>query len=100
MLGFPLKGNGNGAVEFYQHYLSTTQRLWNPFTSSTTSFGNYLDGGFLIAVNLDMLGITEGLLQSRIKFATHQNASELSLLWVPITTKTLKIDKSGEVTVE
>ena len=99
-MGFPLKGNGHSAVDFYQSYMNTTQRIWNPFTSGTTNFASFLDGGFLIAVNLDMLGIAEGLLQARVKFETIQNASEISLLWVPISTKTLKIDKTGEVTVE
>ena len=54
----------------------------------------------MIAVNLEQLGITEGLLQARIRFPEVQDASELSLLWIPLSTKTLKIDKMGEVTVE
>lgn len=54
----------------------------------------------MIAVNLEDLGITEGLLQARIRFKDIQQASALSLLWVPLSTKTLKIDKAGEVTVE
>ena len=99
-LGFPLKGSGNQAVEFYQAYLETTKRLWNPFTSGTTSFHSYRDGNFMIVVNLEELGVTEGLLQARIVFPEIQTASELSLLWVPLTTKTLKIDRLGEVSVE
>ena len=54
----------------------------------------------MIAVNLEQLGITEGLLQARIRFPEIQEASEISLLWVPLSTKTLKIDRMGEVTVE
>ena len=95
-----MKGSGNQAVEFYQAYLETTKRLWNPFTSGTTSFHSYRDGNFMIVVNLEELGVTEGLLQARIVFPEIQTASELSLLWVPLTTKTLKIDRLGEVSVE
>ena len=51
-------------------------------------------------MNLEELGITEGLLQARIRFADIQQASSVSLLWVPLSTKTLKIDKNGEVSVE
>lgn len=80
--------------------METTKRLWNPFTSGTTTFEGYLDGNFMIAVNLEELGITEGLLQARIRFADIQQASSVSLLWVPLSTKTLKIDKNGEVSVE
>ena len=54
----------------------------------------------MIVVNLEELGVTEGLLQARIVFPEIQTASELSLLWVPLTTKTLKIDRLGEVSVE
>lgn len=86
--------------EFYQAYMETTNRLWNPFTSGTTTLHAYLDGNFMIAVNLEQLGITEGLLQARIRFPEIQEASEISLLWVPLSTKTLKIDRMGEVTVE
>ena len=100
VLGFPLKGSGNTAVDFYQSYLETTRRLWNPYTSGTTNFTSFLDNGFLIVANLDQLGITEGVLQVRLRFNTVQEASNISLLWVPIATKTLRIDRSGEVTVE
>ena len=99
-LGFPLKGSPENAIEFYEAYMETTNRLWNPFTSGTTRYESYLDGNFMIAVNLEQLGITEGLLQARIRFPEVQEASELSLLWVPLTTKTLKIDRLGEVNVE
>ena len=100
MLGFPLKGSGNQCLDFYQAYMETTKRLWNPFTSGTTTFHGFRNGNFMIAVNLEDLGITEGLLQARIRFKDIQQASALSLLWVPLSTKTLKIDKAGEVTVE
>ena len=80
--------------------METTNRLWNPFTSGTTTLDGYLEGNFMIAVNLEQLGITEGLLQARIRFPQIQAASDLSLLWVPLSTKTLKIDGRGEVTVE
>ena len=99
-LGFPLKNIGGQPIEFYQAYLESTKRMWNPFTSGTITFLGYKDGNFMIAVNLEELGITEGLLQARVTFPETQPASELSLLWVPITTKTLKIDRVGEVSVE
>lgn len=54
----------------------------------------------MIVVNLEELGITEGLLQAKVRFLDVQSASTVSLLWVPLSTKTLKIDKLGEVTVE
>ena len=54
----------------------------------------------MVAVNLEQIGVTEGLLQARVRFPEIQAASELSLLWVPLTTKTLKIDRLGEVSVE
>ena len=95
-----MKGYENTAVDFYQSYLETTRRLWNPYTSGTTSFTAFLENGFLIVVNLEQLGITEGVLQVRLRFKEVQEASTTSLLWVPITTKTLRIDRSGEVTVE
>ena len=80
--------------------METTVRLWDPFNSGTTRYESYLDGNFTIAVNLEQLGITEGLFQARVRFPEIQAASELSLLWVPSTTKTLKIDRLGEVSVE
>lgn len=98
--GFPLKGEGKTAVDFYQAYLESTRRLWNPFTSGTTNFQTFLDNNFLIVVNLEELGITEGLLQAKLRFSEPLDASTLSLLWVPMSTKTLRIDRSGEVTVE
>ena len=87
-------------MDFYQSYLETTRRLWNPFTSGTTSFSTFLDNSFLVVVNLEQLGITEGTLQAKLRFSKVLTASTLSLLWVPISTKTLRIDRSGEVTVE
>ena len=99
-LGFPLKASGINANAFYEAYMETTNRLWNPFTSGTTTYHSYLDGNFLVAVNLEQIGVTEGLLQARVRFPEIQDASELSLLWVPLTTKTLKIDRLGEVSVE
>lgn len=98
--GFPLKGAGNNAVDFYQSYMENTKRLWNPYTSGATSFPGFLDHSFLIVVNLEQLGITEGTLQAKLRFTKVQEASEVCLLWVPMTTKTLRIDRSGEVTVE
>ena len=95
-----MRGNGNNAIEFYQAYMETTKRLWNPFTSGSTTFHGFLDGNFMIAVNLEALGITEGLLQAKVRFTEMQEASKVSLLWVPLSIKTLKIDKIGEVSVE
>lgn len=100
MQGFPLRGEGNSAVDFYQSYLETTRRLWNPYTSGTTSFAGFLEYNFLIVVNLEQLGVTEGSLQARLRFNKVQEASTVSLLWVPMSTKILRIDRSGEVTVE
>ena len=80
--------------------METTRRLWNPYTSGATSFSTFLDNNFLIVVNLEQFGITEGTLQARLRFTRTQEASTISLLWVPISTKTLRIDRGGEVTVE
>ena len=95
-----MKGSGNTAVDFYQSYLETTRRLWNPYTSGATSFTAFLDNNFLVVANLEQLGITEGTLQARLKFNKVLEASTVSLLWVPMSTKVLRIDRSGEVSVE
>ena len=95
-----MKGAGSDAVDFYQSYLETTRRLWNPYTSGTTSFTSFLDHSFLIVANLEQLGIEEGTLQAKLRFTRTQTASTICLLWVPMVTKTLRIDRSGEVSVE
>ena len=67
--------------------------MWKTFTSETITFLGYKDDNFMIAMNPEELGITEELLQARVTFTETQPASELTILWVPIRTKTLKIDQ-------
>ena len=63
ILGYPLTGSGENAIEFYQNYLQSTHRAQNAFSSAVTSFAEYLDGSFITVLNLEALKIFDGLLQ-------------------------------------
>ena len=72
ILGYPISGFAENSIEFYRNYLKSTNRAENAFSSSVTSFTEYLDGTFITVLNLEGLKIFDGLLQERVKILQFQ----------------------------
>jgi hypothetical protein len=99
ILGFPLSGLGLDAVEFYHQYLNNTNRFANPWSSGVLTFHEFVDSNFMICVNFEKLGISEGVIQLKLKFDTVLSEKKV-LLWVPVVERKLSFDKNLDVSVE
>ena len=97
--GFPLTGIGFAAGSFYQHFLSQTNRLHNPFSSGVVSFDHFMDGGFIVVANLQKMKIEQGALQVKLQFKNVLKEKRV-FLWMPVYERKLVIDKNLDVAVE
>lgn len=99
ILGFPLDGLGLNAVDFYHQYLNHTNRFANPWSSGVLTFKEYVDSNFMICINFEKLGITEGKIQLKLKFDEVLKDKKV-LLWVPVVERKLIFDKNLDVSVD
>ena len=63
------------------------------------SWKNYRDGNFIHVINFEKLGITDGILQIRMKFARAKD-EPMVLVWVPMVERNIVFENSGEVHVD
>ena len=99
ILGFPLSGIGLDAIDFYHQYLNHTNRFANPWSSGVLTFREYIDSNFMICINFEKLGITDGVVQLKLKFE-NVLAEKKVLLWVPVVSRKLIFNKNLDVSVE
>ena len=54
---------------------------------------------FVVVANLEKLKVTEGALSVKLRFSKPQE-KQIALIWMPVETRTLIVDRNLEVTVE
>ena len=99
ILGYPLDGLGLNAVDFYHQYLNHTNRFANPWASGVLTFKEFVDSNFMICINFEKLGITQGKIQLKLKFDEVLKDKKV-LLWVPVVERKLIFDKNLDVSVD